>query len=121
MRRPWSPLAAALGVALAVAGGNAFADADAVDAPEGEVPQQATVSEIASASVKAQPFTGAAARADWQDRRSWGYGTQQIYPLTRGMQDANIPTWLRWPLYPFTALLDTGNLAFSAIGALYGD
>ena len=119
MRRPWSPLAAALGAALAVAAGNAFADV--VDAPEVEVPQQATVSEIAKASVEVQPFTGAAARADWQDRRSWGYGTQQLYPLTRGMQDATIPTWLRWPLYPFTALLDTGNLAFSAIGALYGD
>ena len=119
MRRPWSPLAAALGVALAAAAGNAFADA--VDAPEVEVPQQAPVSEIAKPSVKAQPFTGGSARGDWQGRRSWGYGTQQLYPLTRGMQDAGIPTWLRWPLYPFTALLDTGNLAFSAIGALYGD
>lgn len=119
MRRIWSPLAAALGAALAVAAGNAFAEA--VDADEVEVPQQLTVSEIAVASAEAQPFTGAAAREDWQDRRPWGYGTQQLYPLTRGMADAGIPAPARWPLYPLTALLDTGNLAFSAIGALYGD
>jgi hypothetical protein len=113
-------LASALGLALALAAGGALADE--IDAPEVEIPApQESVDRIAEASLSAQPFSGAAAREDWQSRRPWGYGTQQLYPLTRGMEDAGIPTWLRWPLYPFTGLLDTGNLAFSAIGALYGD
>ncbi len=119
MSKRWTALAFGLGAALALAAGAALADE--TDAPEIEVPIQQSVEAIAEASLNAQPFGGAAAREDWQSRRSWGYGTQQLYPLTRGMEDAGIPTWLRWPLYPFTGLLDTGNLAFSAIGALYGD
>lgn len=120
MTSRWTALASALGVALALATGGALADE--TDAPEVDVPAaQHSVRTIAEASSTAQPFTGRAARADWQRRRPWGYGTQQLYPLTRGMEDAGIPTWLRWPLYPFTAAFDTGNLAFSAIGALYGD
>ena len=66
-------------------------------------------------------FTGELARADWNRRRPWGYGSQQLYPLTRGMEDAGIPPLARWPLYPFTAIFDTGNLVFGAIGGLWGD
>jgi hypothetical protein len=116
-------LATALCTALVLGAAGARAG-DTGPAPEVEVPQAAEpagVEQILEAADEAKPFTGIDARQDWQSRRSWGYGTQNLYPATRGMQDAGIPRWARWPLYPFTAVFDTGNLVFSAIGGLYGD
>jgi hypothetical protein len=114
--------AAALGTALALAVGGAGAD-DTGPPVEVDLPQatQPNAEQIQQVPDEAQPFTGIAARQDWQSRRTWGYGSQNLYPLTRGMQEAGIPRWARWPLYPFTAAFDTGNVVFSAIGGLYGD
>jgi len=126
MRSGFSPsrvaLAAAVGAAVAVFASAASAD-DLGSASEVEVPAAPEVQDpekIQQAS-SPQAFTGKLARDDWRARRRWGYGTQQLYPLTLGMDDAGIPPLARWPLYPFTALFDTGNLVFSAIGGLYGD
>jgi hypothetical protein len=58
---------------------------------------------------------------DWQQRRPWRYGTQNLFPLTRGMAEAGIPSVARWPLYLFTVPFDTGHLFFGALGGLYGD
>lgn len=128
---PLKAVAAGLGAALALAAGTALAD-EAGEAPEVAVPQQPggeaaapaapeTRRELGTATPPSEPFTGEVARHDWQARRPWGYGTQQLYPLTRGMADAGIPAWARWPLYPFTVAFDTGNLVFGAIGGLFGD
>lgn len=118
-----SRLATALCAALVLAAAAAGAD-DTGPAPEVELPQAAEPAgdpAVEGVGDEPQPFTGIPAREDWQSRRTWGYGTQNLYPLTRGMEDAGIPHWARWPLYPFTAVFDTGNLAFGAIGGLYGN
>lgn len=121
-----TPLAAALGAALWLAGGAALADE--VRAPEAEVPQtpaaelpQETAAALQREPLEGQPLTGRAAREDWQSRRPWHYGTQQLFPLTRGMAEAGIPAPARWPLYPFTVAFDTGNAVFGAIAGLFGD
>jgi len=116
-------LATALCAALVLAAAGSAAD-DTGPAAEVELPQASQPTgalETEGMGDEPQPFTGTSARQDWQQRRTWGYGSQNLYPLTRGMEDAGIPGWARWPLYPFTALFDTGNLAFSAIGGLYGN
>ena len=115
-------LSAALGAALALAAGDSRAD-DPSPAPEVEIPAPEEPAPSASrpAAGEDEAFTGAAARRDWNDRHRWHYGTQNLYPLTRGLGETGIPAWARWPLYPFTAVLDTGNLVFGAIGGLYGD
>jgi hypothetical protein len=64
---------------------------------------------------------GLTAVEDWQRRRPWRYGTQNLFPLTRGMAEAGIPPVARWPLYVLTVPFDTGHLFFGALGGLYGD
>jgi hypothetical protein len=113
-------LAAGLGAGLVLLATGAVADETRPPA-EVEITPVPAVAEIQLANQEPEPFTGEAARRDWQNRRVWDYGTRNLYPLTRGMADAGIPAAGRWPLYPFTALFDTGNLVFSAIGGLYGD
>ncbi|MDJ0852398.1 MAG: hypothetical protein QNK04_28845 [Myxococcota bacterium] len=66
-------------------------------------------------------FSGLSAEEDWQRRRLWRYGDQQLFALTRGLEEAGVPKPARWALYPFTGAFDVGNAVFSAIGGLYGD
>jgi hypothetical protein len=58
---------------------------------------------------------------DWSDRTPWGYGTDYLFPLTRGMEAAGVPRWARYPLYPLTVPLDLIQLGVGAIGGLWGD
>lgn len=62
-----------------------------------------------------------AAIEHWDDQRPWRYGTQYIFPLTRGMGDAGIPPVARYPLYPFTAIFDLGHLPIGALAGLFGN
>ncbi len=64
---------------------------------------------------------GVTAERDWQERRQWRYGTDRLFPLTKGLSEAGVPPLARWPLYPFTIAFDAGNFVFSALGGLYGN
>jgi len=65
-------------------------------------------------------YDGEIAIRDWQDRRPWRYGTWNLFPLTRGMDDAGLPLAARIPLYLFTVPFDLAQLPLAAIGGLYG-
>jgi hypothetical protein len=51
----------------------------------------------------------------------WRYSTYYLYPLTRHMEESDIPKGWRIPLYPITAVLDTAQLPFGALAGLFGD
>jgi len=74
------------------------------------------------------PATGdsaaSGAAADAGDRggdRPWRYDTYYLFPLTRHMDEAEIPWLCRIPLYPFAVAVDTVQLPFGAIAGLFGD
>lgn len=113
-------LAALLLAALWLAPAAARAD-DPGEAETVEVPHARVLHPVPPGDIGDTPYTGVSAAQDWANRRPWSYGTRQLYPLTRGMADAGIPAPARWALYPFTVVFDTGNLAFSALGGLYGN
>jgi hypothetical protein len=79
------------------------------------------VPEDAALATEPDPFTGRLAREDWSERRPWRYGTQHLFPLTRGMDDAGVPSWGRWPLYLFTVPFDVAHAPLGAVAGLYGD
>lgn len=56
----------------------------------------------------------------WNDQRPWRYGTQYLYGLTRGMDDAGVPRPAQYVLGVFTAIADTANLPIAAIAGLFG-
>ena len=86
------------------------------------VPTEAPpVPEAAALATEPDPFTGELAREDWCERRPWAYGTQHLFPLTRGMDDAGVPPWGRWPLYLFTVPFDVAHAPLGAVAGLYGD
>jgi hypothetical protein len=64
------------------------------------------------------------AAADAGDRgvdRPWRYDTYYLFPLTRHMDEAEIPRGCQIPLYPFTVAIDIAQLPFGAIAGLFGD
>jgi hypothetical protein len=56
----------------------------------------------------------------WQDQRPWRYGTQYLFPLTRGMDDAGIHGWVRFPVGALTVLFDAAHLPIGAVAGLFG-
>ena len=95
-----------------------FAFAPAAHADELEADDDVLV--VTSAMDGSEPFDDRTAIEDWNDRRGWSYGTDQLMPLTRGMSDAGIPRAARWPLYLFTVPFDLVQLPIAAIAGLYG-
>jgi hypothetical protein len=91
-----------------------------IESPSGAATQLLPAPPVPGESSEAA-YTGRAAVRDWQQRRRWRYGTQNLFPLTRGMEEAGIPKGVRWALHPFTVAFDAGNAVFGAIGGLYGD
>ena len=81
----------------------------------------APVPQDASLALEPEPFAGVLAREDWSDRRPWRYGTQHLFPLSRGMEDAGIPPWGRWPLYLVSVPFDVAHAPLGALAGLYGD
>ena len=79
------------------------------------------VPEDAALATEPEVFTGVLARQDWHERRPWRYGTQNLFQLTRGMEDAGVPPWGRWPLYVISVPLDVAHLPLGALAGLYGD
>jgi hypothetical protein len=128
----WLPLAAAADTApgesvetQTEAGAQAEAAAEEAQvAPmlDEPVPSDAPpVPEDAALAAESDSFTGWLARQDWRERRPWRYGTQNLFPLTRGMEDAGVPPWGRWPLYVVSVPLDVAHLPLGALAGLYGD
>lgn len=118
-------LAVAAGLWLAAAAGADEAGSDEVAVPE---PPPAAEAELRPTAVLADPQLegeprepGDVAVEDWQARDSFGFGTDMIFPLTRGLGDAGVPPLARWPLYPFTVPFDLGHLAFGTVAGLWGD
>ena len=94
-------------------------------APTAEVapmvePAEAVPGNLAG-TTEVETFDGRLARDDWGDRRPWRYGTQHLFPFTRGMQDAGIPPAARWPLYLFSVPFDVAHAPLGALAGLYGD
>jgi hypothetical protein len=113
--------------AVETPGGEAQAEAAAEEAQvapmlDEPVPSDAPpVPDDAALTTATDPFTGWLARQDWRERRPWRYGTQNLFPLTRGMEDAGVPPWGRWPLYVVSVPLDVAHLPLGALAGLYGD
>jgi len=67
---------------------------------------------------------GSGAAVETADRgldRPWRYDTYYLFPLTRHMDEAEIPRPCRIPLYPFAVAIDIVQLPFGAIAGLFGD
>lgn len=68
----------------------------------------------------AAPSDGHAAIDDWNQRRGWRYGTEMLFPFSRGMDDAGIPRPAQWPLYLATVPLDAALLPLGLLAGLFG-
>ncbi len=78
-----------------------------------------TASELAAGSLPTDD--GLTPEEAWDDEHGWRYGTDYLFPLTRGGKEAGLPTWGRIVLSPITVALDTGMLPFGALAGLFGD
>ena len=109
---------------LLLAASLASAPAHADEADEAEPVAPLTVLQPAETGRYEPPtdaLQGVTAERDWNERRQWRYGTDRLFPLTKGLSETGMPTAARWALYPFTIALDAGNFVFSALGGLYGN
>lgn len=84
-----------------------------------EVQSTRTASELAAGSRPTDD--GPTPEEAWDDEHGWRYGTDYLFPLTRGGGEAGLPTWGRIVLSPITIALDTGLLPFGALAGLFGD
>jgi hypothetical protein len=57
----------------------------------------------------------------WSDSRHWRYGTDYLFPLTRGGDETGMPTWGRILASPVTVAIDAALLPFGLIAGLFGD
>jgi len=57
----------------------------------------------------------------WDTGHGWRYGTDYLFPLTRGADEAGLPPWGRIVLSPITVALDLGMLPIGALAGLFGD
>jgi hypothetical protein len=126
----WLCAATCLAASVPARGDEAAGEAVELPAPEAAAAEQAAAgvepyplagAELGRYAVPSEDTPGLTPVEDWYERRPWRYGAQNLFPLTRGMDDAGIPKALRWPLYVFTVPFDTGHLFFGALGGLYGD
>jgi hypothetical protein len=113
-------------IALCLGAGPALAD-ETTDEPIAELGAPAAESQTPAAPPPAEPAAAdpteefASAEADWQDRRSWRYGTQHFFALSRGMEDAGVPKLGRPFLYVVTVPFDIAFLPTAAISGLFGN
>lgn len=126
-------LAVTLALSIVTAAIAAAARADEAPSTPIETPREPEPLEAAAGPAPSGPppdaapvlppggYDGEIAIRDWQDRRPWRYGTWNLFPLTRGMDDAGLPLAARIPLYLFTLPFDLAQLPLAAIGGLYGD
>ena len=84
-----------------------------------EVQSTRTATELAAGSLPTDD--GLTPEEAWDDEHGWRYGTDYLFPLTRGGGEAGLPTWGRIVLSPITVALDTGLLPFGALAGLFGD
>ena len=128
MRTSWLALltAAALALPLAAAADETAAPETpvptAADAAAGEapVPPPATPREMGGVPGGWHGEPGGEAIEDWSERTPWGYGTAYLFPLVRGLNDAEIPLWGKIPVYPLAAAVDVIQLPLGAVGGLWG-
>ena len=122
MMRSWI-VAGMLAIALCGA-----ASADEVAAGEVPIPTPETAEPEPEAApptptLPSQPYAaydGRAAIDAWDDTRGIRYGTDMIFPLTRGMQDVGITGWARWPMTAVSVPLDLVFLPTGLIAGLFG-
>ena len=68
-----------------------------------------------------QGATMGAAVSSGPSDTGWRYNSYYIYPLTRHMDESDIPKgWPRYALYPVTLALDTVQLPAGAVIGLFG-
>ena len=107
-------------VVLCLGAGPALADEIADDpvVELGAAPVEPEPAAAPPATDAAEDFEGA--QADWENRRSWRYGTQHFFGLSRGMEDAGVPKLARPFLYVLTVPFDTVHLPIAAISGFFG-
>ncbi len=84
-----------------------------------EIQSTRTATELAAGSPPIDD--GPTPEEAWDDERGWRYGIDYLFPLTRGGEEAGLPTWGRIVLSPITVVLDTAMLPFGALAGLLGD
>lgn len=56
----------------------------------------------------------------WNDQNPWRYGTDYIFPLTRGLDETGLPDTLQSAAMILTVPLDVANLPFGVVAGLFG-
>jgi hypothetical protein len=122
-------------IALLVLGMPALAAAEETPAPELSVREEPGVQhELQPLLTEGEPVrsitpqtpggwgdpTGEIAIDDWQRQNPYGYGTDVIFPLTRGVMAADLDLWAKIPVYPLAAIFDVIQLPIGALGGLWG-
>ena len=70
---------------------------------------------------QADRAAGERAVADWQARNSWHYGSDAIFGLSRGLEEAGVARGGRIALWFVTVPLDLMNLPAAVLAGLWGD
>jgi hypothetical protein len=121
MPKAWI-VAATLTLAICgVASGDDFeVDDIVIDAtPDAPVPEVTAPAEAAPLPPHTH-YDGRSAIDAWDDTRGYRYGTEMLFPFTRGMEDAGIRGWARWPMGILTIPLDVALLPTGLIAGLWG-
>jgi hypothetical protein len=56
----------------------------------------------------------------WNEQNPWRYGTEYLFPLTRGLERSGLPSFLQPAAMVFTVPFDLGNLPLGAVAGLFG-
>lgn len=120
MSRSWIVTPALLLALCGVAG------ADEMDAGEVAIPELEQVAPESVGLAETPPaddgsYDGRTAIDAWDDARTYGYGTQLIFPFTRGMADVGVTGWARWPMGVLTVPLDVVFLPGGLVAGIFGD
>lgn len=103
---------------------------------EGEAPLVIETEDAAAAPAETAPTPGANSLAAsltpheasdgreaidaWDDARGLRYGTGMFFPFTRGMEDAGIRGWARYPAAVVTVPLDVALLPVGLVAGFWG-
>lgn len=101
------------------------ASADEMEAGEVAIPaiEEEQPEAVTPTPAEPQPYTvydGRSAIDAWDDTRGIRYGTHRLFPFTRGMKDAGITGWARWPMGILTLPLDLVFLPAGIVAGLWG-
>ena len=112
-------------LALALCGASSADEIEAgeVGIPTPDAAESESAAPPAATNLPTTPYEatdGRAAIDAWDDARSWRYGTDMIFPFTRGLEELGITGWTVLPVALMTVPLDLICLPTGLIAGLYG-